>query len=399
MKFTHALQLSAILLLLAGCSKEKHVQAKQDAAPVEISVARVVSKEVARAVDGVGTLFPFDESVISAEIEGRVDDVKVDLGDHVSVGQVMVHISDEEQRYILAQMEAQVHQALERLGLKEENDKVKDIRETPDPRRAYAELVDAQQRFARVKNLTEQGIASRADLDQSDARLKATQAGYDAALNQTRNLIQEVERTKAQLSLQRKKLRDTTVKAPFAGSVKERQVTVGQYVRVNTPLMTLVKLDPLRLRIEVPERMAPWVKTGQMVDVLIEAFEGRKFTGQVSRISPMVEQSKRTFIVEALVANKNAELKPGSYARAHIPTNKVETIQLVPMKAVQYIFGTNKAYVVKNNELIEARDIKLGDRFQNDVEVLEGLNQGDTVATTQLTKLDTGSRVHVQSGI
>lgn len=211
-------------------------------------------------------------------------------------------------------------------------------------------------------------------------------------LNQTRNLVSEVERTKAMLDMQRKKLRDTSVRAPFDAYVKERTVTLGQYVRVNTPLITLVKIDPIRLRLEIPERMASWVKQGQVVDVAVEAFEGERFQGKVWRISPTVEQSKRTFVIEALVANPSGRLKPGSYARARVPTNRRERIKLVPSQAVSYVFGSNKVYVVKSGT-VEARDVKLGDRFEQDVEVLEGIESGEQVATTQLNRLDTGSRV------
>lgn len=394
------LHCAAVLLifgsLLSSCSRPKTAQAKQETGPLPVRVASVSARDIQRSVEGVGTLYPFDEAVISAEIEGRVDDVQVDLGDKVTAGQIMVHIQDEEQRYMLAQMEAQLRQALERLGLKDEKDRVKDIRETPDPRRARADLTDAEQRYQRTKNLVDQGIASRADLDQTEARYKSLQAAYDASLYQTKNLIQEVERSKAQLDLQRKKLRDATVRAPFAGAVKERQVSIGQYVRVNTPLMTLVKTDPLRLRIEVAERMAPWIRNGQIVDVQLEAFEGKKFRGEVWRISPMVDQTKRTFVVEARVDNHDGELKPGSYARAIVPTQKVEHIRLVPSRAVQYVFGTNKAYVIRN-DVVEAHDLKLGDRFKDDVEVIEGLNEGDQVATTQLGRLDTGSKVRIDS--
>ena len=229
--------------------------------------------------------------------------VNADLGDRVANGQVLVRVSDEEQRYLLAQNEAQLRQALERLGLKNEQDRVRDLKETPDVRRAQADLFDAEQRYRRVRNLVEQQIGSRQDLDQAQARYQAAQAAYDTTLNQTRNLVQEVERTRAVVDLQRKKLRDTSIRAPFAAFVKERTVNVGQYVRVNTPVFTLVKTDPIRLRIEAPERMAPWIKVGQFADVSLEAFPGRAFKGRIWRISPTVEQAKRTFIVEALIDN------------------------------------------------------------------------------------------------
>jgi membrane fusion protein (multidrug efflux system) len=176
--------------------------------------------------------------------------------------------------------------------------------------------------------------------------------------------------------------------------VKERQVTVGQYVRANTPLLTLVKIDPIRLRLEVPERMAPWVKNGQVAEISLEAFEGKIFLGKVWRISPTVDQSKRTFIVEALVENPNGALKPGSYARAKLPTNKSDSIKLIPAGAVNYIFGANKAYIIKN-QVVEAREVKLGDRFNEDVEIISGVNEGDFVAITQLNRLDSGTKVQI----
>ncbi|MCC6390532.1 MAG: efflux RND transporter periplasmic adaptor subunit, partial [Bryobacterales bacterium] len=260
--------------------------------------------------------------------------------------------------------------------------------------RAAADLLEARQRFDRLKSLVEQGIGAKSDLDQASARLQAMQAAYDSTINQTRNLQQEVERFKAQLDLQRKKLRDTTVRAPYAGSVKDRQVTVGQYVRPNAPLLTLVKTDPIRLRIEVPERMAPWVKTGQQTKVSVEAFTDRTFEGKIWRISPTVDQSKRTFVVEALIGNSKGELKPGSYARARIQTDKTERILVVPATAVSYVLGSNKTYVV-NSGVIEARDVKLGDRFDQEVEIMEGLQNGETVATSSLARLDTGVKVVV----
>lgn len=394
MRSSH-LAFSALLAVgLAGCGRQQAVQSRRDSGPIEIRTAPVVVRQMQRIVDAVGTLFPFDEVIVSAEIEGRVDEVPVDLGDGVGQGQVLARISEEEQRYLVAQTEAQLRQALERLGLKSENEKVRDIRETPDVRRAQAELYDAQQRYKRVRELVDQGVGSAQDLDGAEARFKALQAAYDSSLYQTRNLIQEVERFRAVLDLQRKKLRDATVRAPFAGFIKERQVTVGLYVRPNTPLFSLVKTDPIRLRAEIPERMAPWVKVGQSADVWVEAYGERKFQGRIWRMSPTVDQSKRTFVVEVLIQNPASDLKPGSFARARVQTSHVEEVSLVPLRAVNYVLGSNKVYVVRNQR-VEAREVKLGDRFDQDVEILDGVRVGEQVATTQLGRLDTGSQVRV----
>jgi RND family efflux transporter MFP subunit len=382
------------LIAVPACNRQSSPQAKRDAGPIAIRVAPVVSRQIQRVVEAVGTLYPYDEVVVSAEVDGRVEEVRFDLGDAVAQGDVLARISEEEQRYLVAQTEAQLRQALERLGLKNEEERVHDIRETPEVRRAQADLFDAEQRYKRARQLVDQGIGSQQDLDAAQARYKAMLAAYDATLNQTRNLIQQVEQYKASLQLQRKRLRDTTVRAPFAAYVKERQVTVGQYVRVNTPLFTLVKINPIRLRAEVPERMAPWIQIGQAAEVSVEAYPDRRFEGRVWRISPTVDQSKRTFLVEALIQNPGGELKPGSYAKARIRTNKFEQVYLVPVRAVNYVLGTNKVYAVRGNT-VEPREVKLGDRFGQEVEIVEGVRPGERVAITQLNRLESGVSVRV----
>jgi RND family efflux transporter MFP subunit len=389
----------ALCVLLASCNKEEKVAtAKKESGPLKVKAVVATERIVKRNVESVGTLFPLDETIVSAEIDGRVDRVEVDLGDFVNKGQLLVHISDEEQRYLLAQNEAQLRSSLERLGLSKETEKLQDIKTAPDVRRAEADVFDAEQRYKRTRELRDQGIGAQADLDQAQARFNAMRAAYDSTINQTRNLVQEVERFRAIVDLQRKKLRDTSVYAPFAGSVKERQATVGQFVRANTPLIVMVKTDPLRLRLDVPERMGPWVKIGQIAQVEVEAFEGQKFSGKIWRVSPTVDQAKRTFVAEALIPNPGMRLKPGSYARARIPTDKSETIVLLPNRAVQYVLGSNKAYVIKDG-VIEARDIKIGERFENDIEVLEGVSAGESVATTNLPRLDTGSKVVIDASV
>lgn len=386
----------AIVLTLAGCHKQAaEKKSKQEAGPVSVQTVAVTTRQVQRIVDSVGTLYPHDEVIVSAEIEGKVDKVSFDLGDTVKAGDVLVNISDEEQRYIVMQNEAQLRQSLERLGLKKETDRVTDIQQTPEVRRARADLTEAQKRYERTRSLVDQKIGAQVDLDAAGTRLQSMQAGYDATLNQTRNLIQEVERFKAILELQRKKLRDTRVLAPFGAMVKERQVTMGQYVRPNTPLFTLVKINPVRLRLEVPERLAPWTKVGQIAEVSVEAFENRKFVGRVSRIAPTVDQTKRTFVVEALIDNPDGALKPGSYARAKLPTQKIDSVKMVPSRAVNYVLGTNKAYVIKDPGTVEARDVKVGERYDQQIEILEGLEEGDRVATSQLNRLDTGVKVAI----
>ena len=388
--------LFVLFVVLVGCQKQEAPVAAKSDGPLTVATALAKGREVQRMVESVGTFYPMDEAIISAEIEGRAEEVRHDLGDLVNAGEVLVRINDEEQRYQVAQSEAQLRQSLERLGLKSEKDRLADAREAPDVRRAQAELNEADQRLKRTRSLVDQNIGAKSDLDAANSRQQAMKAAYDSTINQTRNLMQEVERFKAILDLQRKKLRDTTVKAPFKAFVKERQVTVGQFLRANTPLFVLVKTDPIRLRVEIPERQAPWIKLNQLVDISVEAFQGRKFQGKIWRISPTVDQTKRTFVAEVLVANAAGELKSGSYAKAHVPTSHTEKVTVLPQRAVYYVMGANKAFVVKDG-VVESREVKLGDRFETDVEILEGVADGEEVALSQQAKLDTGVKVRVNN--
>ncbi len=272
----------------------------------------------------------------------------------VKEGQVLARISDEEQRYLVAQQEAQLRQSLERLGLKNENDRLQNLEDAPDVRRARADLYDAETRYKRVRELVDQGIGPQSDLDQALARYQAAQAAYDQTLNQTRNLLQEVERFKASLSLQRKKLRDTVVRAPFTAFVKERQAVAGAYVRANTPLFTLVKTDPVRLRIEVLRAHEP--------------VGARRAGGGSHRRGVRGPEVRRQGLAhlahrrpdQAHLRRRGAhpeprnELKPGSYARARLQTQKSETITVVPARAVLYVLGSNKSFVVEPDSTIDA---------------------------------------------
>ncbi len=153
---------------------------KEDGGPVPVRVARVETRQIQREVESVGSLFPFEEVTISSEIDGRVAEVTADLGDRVVQNQVLVRISEEEERFKLAGDEAQLRQALEKLGLRNENDRIEDINQASEVRRARADLFDAEQRYKRVRDLVDQGIGSRQDLDEAQARYQAELLGAHA---------------------------------------------------------------------------------------------------------------------------------------------------------------------------------------------------------------------------
>jgi RND family efflux transporter MFP subunit len=389
--------LAVLAGLGSGCSRGNPAQAQGAAPkqPIKVRVAQVRTQAIDRRVETVGTLFADQEVTVSSEVEGRVAEVLVDLGDRVQKGRALATIVPDEQKYNLAQQEAQLRQALARLGLQNEEDRVADINQVPDVKKAIADLQEAEQRFRRVKELVAQNVASAQDLDQAESRYKALQATLDVTRHQVQNLIGLVSQYKASVALARKRLSDTAVRAPFDGAIRQRLAEVGQYMRPQAPMFELVKIDQLRLRAEVPEKMAPWVKVGNTVELQVEAHPGRVFQGRVSRISPAVDEQKRTFAIEALIPNAESLLRPGFYTKAAIVTERKEAVLTIPSDAVLYAYGTNKAFVVDGGKAL-ARELKLGERVGNEVEVVQGLRSEDKVALNDLERLDNGTPVQVQ---
>jgi membrane fusion protein (multidrug efflux system) len=188
-----------------------------------------------------------------------------------------------------------------------------------------------------------------------------------------------MQQTQATLNLASKRLRDTQIRAPFAGRIKSREITTGQYLKIQSPVVTIVNIDPLRVRLTVPEKMSPWVQVGREVELTVEAFPGREFSGRVSRINPSVDEKSRSFEIEALVPNHSGELKPGSFVKSTIQSEKVDTILTIPYTSATYVYGAYKVFLVEGGKIKE-REVKLGDRIGDNIEIIEGLKAEDKIA-------------------
>ena len=370
------------LSLATACSKQtpaRPAASQVESKPLQVKIVQVDFKQVRRNVDSVGSLFAYEEVTVSAEVEGKVDEVLVDVGDRVSKGQPLVKVSPVELQLSLDQQRAALQQARARLGLTDKIDDIKDVGDAAEVKKAAADLNDAQQKYQRAKALFDQGLLPRQSFDEADARYKAARAAYDLAVQAVQNLRAQLAQFRASMALAEKKLTDAIIRAPFAGQIRERSVTPGQYLKVQTPVMIIVNVDPLRVRLKVPEKMAGWVKAGQQVTVSVEAYPERSFGGKVSRINPSVDQQTRSFEVEALIENRDGALKPGFFVKARIPSEKMESALLIPDDALVYEYGLYKVYAVDGNQLRE-REVKIGDRGADGVEVIDGLARGEHVA-------------------
>jgi RND family efflux transporter MFP subunit len=372
--------LIAVLLAAAavGCGRGR-ANAERGPKAVKAKVLTVEQRQLRRDVESVGSLFAYDEVTVSAEVEGKVERVLTDIGDRVAAGQPLVKVLPVELELSLEQQRAAYQQTRARLGLSEGALDLADPTQAAEVKRAAAELVDAEQKWERTKSLFEDGLISRGGYDEVEATYKGRKAAYDMARQSVENLRAELQQRKAGLSLAEKKLADTLIRSPFAGQVKQRMVTPGQYLRVQTPVMVIVNVDPLRVRLKVPEKVAGWVAVGQAVGVEVEAFPGRSFAGRISRMSPSVDTETRTLELEALLDNKDGLLRPGFFAKARIASTQVDSVLMVPHGAVRYVFGVYKVFTVEGGKAKEA-EVKLGDRSGEDVEILDGLQDKQKIA-------------------
>src|SRR5215510_3447492 len=229
---------SSLILSFASCSKTSGKQVDAAAGrTLSVRVVPVEQRQIRRNVESVGSLFPFEEVTVSSEVEGRVEQVLADVGDHVSAGQTIVKVVPTELQLTLEQQRANLRQARARLGLPENGDDLKDVRAAAEVKKAAADLADAEQKYNRAKTLYEQGLLPKQNFDEAESRYNASRAAYDLSLQGVENLRGLLDQTRASAAIAQKKVADATIRAPFAGQVKERSVTQGQYLKVQTPVM------------------------------------------------------------------------------------------------------------------------------------------------------------------
>jgi HlyD family secretion protein len=386
--------IGALAISLAGCSKSETAQASsQDGAAKPVKVEPVRQESVRRAVDVVGTLTAVDQVTISSEADGKVSRILADLGDRVKAGQVLLQIDNEKQQYSYEQQQAALARALAQYGASDPQN-LPEIEMTPDAQRANADLVQATQAFERASELFKRTLISQQALDDARAALQSKRAIYNAALQNGKNLRASIQASEATMKLAGRQLRDTEIRAPFDGFVERRLVNLGELVKSQTPVMAVVRLDPLKVTAEIPEKMAPWIGVGQQVDLQVDAYRDRKFSGKLSRISPGVNTATRAFPFEALVPNPDTVLKPGTFARVHIESGQVDTVLTLPYAALQYRYGVNRVFVVNGGKLA-LRELAVGQRLGERIEIMSGVKAGENVAVTDVDTLADGTPVTV----
>jgi RND family efflux transporter MFP subunit len=342
-----------------------------------VKVALVSEISMERMVTVTGTLGAYDQATVSAKVPGRIKSIAVDLGSVVRQGQMIAQIEQQDYQLRLQQSEAALAQARARVGLPPEG---KDDRIDPEAtgtvRQAKALLDDARLKLERAQSLFQRGVLAKAQLDGADAEHKVALSRYQDAIEEIRNRQALVVQRRSELEIARQQLADSAIYAPFDGVVQEKRASIGEYLAAGAPIVNVVRMDPLRLKAEVPEREARNVHVAQQVRVTLEG-DPNVYIGKIARISPTITAQNRVLVVEAEVRN-NGRLKPGSFARAEIVSDDNSAALAVPANAVITFAGIDKVILVQDGKAVE-RPITVGRRTTDWAEVLTGLKAGDQV--------------------
>ena len=381
----------AALMAAAACGGAATGRAASNGAdPLPVDVVQVEAAELRREVEAVGTLAARDEAVISSEVEARVARLAADMGDRVVAGAPLVLLDAEKLRYRADEQRAALEQTRARYGAR--GAELPPVDQTPDVLSAAARRTEAEQQLTRARRLAERNLVSKEQLERAETQTQTARAEHDAALAAARQLRAEITAREASLNSATRDLQDAVIRAPFDGVVAERLVTAGQFVRVQTPVMRLVRLHPLRLTAEIPERFGPAIRVGDAVGVRVDAYPDAPVQGRITRISPDVNLKSRAFTIEAEVPNADGGLKPGTFARVRVVTNRIDKTRLVPVTAVQTHYGTSVVFVVHDGR-IKAAEVKLGDRLGPRVEILEGVDAGASIVADGVEGLSDGVAV------
>jgi membrane fusion protein (multidrug efflux system) len=391
MKVRALLVSAGVLLLSQGCARDRNVQAAEGQKARTVAVEAAQVRDVRRQVDVVGTLAAREEVVVSAEVEGRVARLVHDLGDRVDAGTPLIELDQEKLQYRAEAQRAALEQARARYGASGDGE-LPPLDKVPNVVSTSAQLADAQQQLDRAKNLASRNLLSRSDLETAQTRYDTAKAAHDQALASARQLRADIDSQTSSLHLAQRNLRDAVVRAPFDGYVAERLVSQGQYLQPLTPVMRIVRLHPLKITAEIPEKFAPWIQSGREIAVRVDAFPQQSFDGRIVRIAPAVNMRSRAFAIEGEVPNPEGKLKPGTFARVQITTDRVERAVTIPFAAVQSRYGTNRVFLVQNGQLA-GREIVLGDRLGERVEVSQGLDAGTAIVAADVEQLADGMKV------
>ncbi len=370
--------LAALLAMAGACSKSE--APKSAAATNKVRTVRVAlseSRPMERVVTVTGILLADEAATLSVKIGGRLKTLSVDIGSVVKRGDVIAQVEPRDYELRLQQASAALSQARATVGLPlEGTDDQFDPEKTSSVKEAKAILNEAARNRDRVLKLSQQGVLSTSDLDTVEAAYTVALNRYEAAGEEARTRQAVLAQRRAEFDLSKQQLNDTSLRSPFDGAIQSRLANVGEFLPAGSPVVKLVKTDPLRLRLEVSERDAASVQLNQRVRLTAEG-DTNIYTGTLTRVSPAIDEQTRMLVVEADVRN-DGSLRPGLFSRAKIVTRENEEGIAVPEQALIVFAGIEKVVVVQEGKALE-KMISTGRRGPGWLEIVTGLKAGERV--------------------
>jgi RND family efflux transporter MFP subunit len=348
-----AMILCAAVAAQVGCSKKEQKAISEKAVNVRVWTAE--TRSLRPFVEAIGTLKPYEEVIVSSEVDGILNAIRVDEGSPVARGQVIAEIKETDYRLAESQAAALVRQS-------------------------EATLANVKLEHQRKDALYREELVTKQQFDDIAARLALAQ--------------EDVSRAKAGLDLAREKMSKTKILAPMAGSVKEKRATAGDYIRNGSFIVSIVRTDLLKLSFSVNDKDVGSLRTDQEVVFKVDAFPGREFRGRLKTIYPSLDEKTRSLQVEAVVANADRSLKPGFFARVTLFTGPARNTVVAPITAILYDNANVKLFVLEGDKARE-RSVKLGRKFGEFMEITEGLKEKETVVTVGQNNLMEGVLVNV----
>jgi membrane fusion protein (multidrug efflux system) len=382
-------------LAAAGCGGTD--AGAKGASPAESSVnvttIAAVEQPIKRFIRVSGTLNAQEDADVAAEVAGRVIATPVERGSRVGVNTGLIRIAAAEGEAQAAEARANAAQIEARLGVSAGEPFVAE--RVAEVANAQATLQLSRTELERAQRLHQQQLLSQSEFDQKKAQTESAERQYDVARNGALQQYQSLLAARARVSVAQKALADTTVRSPFAGVVGERFVSVGDYVTRGTRVASVMRVDPLRVELTVPEQYVSVVSTGSAVTFEVDAYPGETFTGEVRFVSPSVTADTRALTIEAIVPNAAGRLRPGFFATARIEQAKMVPGVLVPATAVRTVSGTARVFVLAADR-VEERIVTVGQEIDERVEITSGLKAGEHVVSTGVERLVDGVRVVVR---
>jgi RND family efflux transporter MFP subunit len=344
---------------------------KGDGEAREVTLVAVTAAPVQRTVDVSGTLDAFEQVTVAAKVPGRIALLPIDLASKVAKGDLVARLEPTDYQLDAQQAAASVEASRAQLGLSPGEYKV-DPESTAVVREARATLSQAQANLARAKALAAEGLISGGDLDSAQATATRAEAALQTALDEVRQREATMRERQASLAQARQAVSDTDITSPIEGVVQARRVAVGEMVAAGAPIAEIVKVDPLRLRVSIPEREAVLVREGRKVRVQVEG-DDTVHEGVIARVAPALDPESRTLQAEADVKNPGT-LRPGSLVTARIVVDE-KPVPTVPATAIVQFAGLSKVVTVKEGKAVEV-EVKTGTTVGDRVEIVSGIEVG-----------------------